>query len=1082
MCGVARADLVGSPVPALSNSMGLSTDTERRQLTVVFCDLVGSTELSTAIDPEEFSELIQLYQQSAVSIAQRFAGDVEGYSGDGILFRFGWPEAHDDDPEQALRAALEIVSTMGELDDQRRLRVRAGVHTGLVVVGQMGADERRATMAVGETVNVAARLQVVGEPGTVVATASTVALVEGLFDVKSLGDLRLKGVTEPVEAFCVLRPSGRRSRLKTTHGRFTPFIGRALELDVLVDRWRAAASGNGGAVLVSGEPGVGKSRLVYELRGRVSDQPHRWLDCACSSYTAMTVLWPFVQLIEQELQLEAEIDPTLRLDRLEHGLTSSGLHDREAVELVASMMGVPGGPVSSLSPERRLERTIEVLAAWALALSRDQTLLLVVEDLHWCDPTSLDALARLMDQIADRPLLLVMTARREFANPWTERQTPTRLRIDPFDDDQVRDLVSTLGGERTLPDPVVERIVSSAAGIPLYAEEVGRAVLESGILSAASRAWELTAPLGDLEIPQTLQGSLLARLDRLGTAKAVAQVAAVIGRTFPFDLVAAVSGIDVDLLTELLDRLVESDLVFETGTPPQTDYVFKHVLVQEIAYESLLRRTRRRVHGHIARLLEERIDTSVNTAPEVVARHYEAAGSIERAAELYQLAAARAAAGSAHREAMAFLRQGISLVERLPADARSREMEVEMQLSLGSAIIAARSYSDPAIESAYARARELCEHLGNDARVGLALAGLSIFYTNRGETALGAELAERVLAIAGENDDDTLELLGRVQLALPRIFQGRESEALEHTARALDLYDPVRHRGVAERFGTDHGVAAHVFAGWASLVQGYLDRGLAHMSAAVDLAEHLDQPFNLAYALAFKTTCHWERGESAETLREAGRARQICEEQGFDFWLGVSRVWEETERIVATRDRSDLAKVLEASLIAGEAGNRGGSTCLMARVAEAARAAGDFETAWEVAGLALAVSADTDQPWWDSSLHRMRAELLFDLPDAAAGSGLGPQDTCWQRAEGEWIEALSLARRYGYPVHGLRAAAGYASLLEHLGRSEEAYRELQRWYGRCPEGLGTPVLAAARKVLDDLVADGAGRHWSDPIN
>jgi tetratricopeptide (TPR) repeat protein len=423
---------------------------------------------------------------------------------------------------------------------------------------------------------------------------------------------------------------------------------------------------------------------------------------------------------------------------------------------------------------------------------------------------------------------------------------------------------------------------------------------------------------------------------------------------------------------------------------------------------------------------------------------------------------------SGYREAIAFLRHGIELLDDAPGDVAKAELEVEMQLALGSAVMATRSYADPEIETAYTRARALCEEVGSDARAGLALAGLSIYYTNRGEIRVGAELAERVLEISKAHRDDTLELLGHVQLALPRSYQGRAAESLEHALSALALYDPDRHRGVARRFGTDHGVAAHVFAGWGYLIQGYLDQGLAQFDEAVALAELLGQPFNLAYALAFRATSHWERGESLETLHDAGLARQLAREQGFEFWDGVSGVWEEAERVILTRDPARLPQVFEASMLAGSSGNRGGITSVMARIAEAAQAAGDLETTWAFLDAALVASRETEQVWWDSALHRMRAEVLFESSDGEEGITLGDEQSTWERAEVEWLLALDLADQRNYPVHGVRAALGYTELLRSTRRLPDACRMLRHWFDRCPEGHATPVLTRAGATLTGL--------------
>ncbi len=1060
--------------PDVFETLGIESEQERRYLTAVFCDLVGSTQLSTTIDPEEFTELIEAYQQQAVAVARRFAGDVEGYSGDGISFRFGWPEAHDDDAAQALRAALEIVASVEELDPAGRLRLRAGVHSGLAVVGEMGGSGRRATMSQGETLNMAARLQTVAEPGTVAASAATVALVEGLFLVDPLGARTLKGIPEPIEVFRVMRPTGVRSRLEAAAGRLTPFVGRRAHLDVLSEKWSSAAAGRGTAVLLRGEPGVGKSRLADQLRDVVSGQPYSWIDCACSPYTQMSVMWPVARLIEQGLGLLEDDDPQTRLDRLRSGLGTAGVNLPDAVELVAALLGLVHVEAASMAPERRMERTIEVLVAWVRALSHPQPLVLLVEDLHWCDPTSLDVLNELLATIGSTPLLLLMTARPEFVHTWQHGNAVTSLDLEPFDDVSMRQLVASLSGQPPLPAAVVDRIVESAAGIPLFAEEVGRTVLESGILVADGNSWRLTSALTDLSVPQTLQGSLLARLDRLGPAKGVAQLAATIGRDFRFDLLAELSGLEAEPLRALLDRLLDSDLLLEVDAGGEEGYSFRHILIQEVAYESLLRRTRRTVHERIAHLLANRLEAGRPVLPEVIGHHYEAAGLLGDAAECYRLAAGQAAEGSGYREAIAFLRHALSLVLYEPEGPARDEAEVEMLLALGSAIMATKSYAEPEIESTYDRARELCERLGNDSRVGLALAGLSIYYINRGETLLGATMAERVLAIALARGDDTLELLGRVQLALARNYLGESKASLDHSLRAIEIYDPDRHRGIAQRFGTDHGVAAHIFAGWGCLIQGYLDEGLTHMNDGVALAEALDQPFQVVFALSFRATGHWERGESAETLEDAERARALAQEQGFEWWGLVSALWEVAERLARTGDASELPELLDIAARAAASGNRGGSTSVIARVAEGARAAGDDATAALLVDMALEASVETDQPWWDASLHRMRAEILFDGAEAATDAETQDTEALLQQAEGEWRRALALADERGHPVHGLRAAVGYAKYLRQRGRAGEATPMLRERLRRCPEGATTPVLVAAAGVLADLEQEAAG--------
>ncbi|HEX7444726.1 MAG TPA: hypothetical protein VF320_12600, partial [Acidimicrobiales bacterium] len=521
--------------------------------------------------------------------------------------------------------------------------------------------------------------------------------------------------------------------------------------------------------------------------------------------------------------------------------------------LIAVLLGIPTPDAPSLSGELRLERTIEALVSWVLALGRRQPLVLLIEDMHWCDPTTVDAVGRLVGRLSDAPILILLTARPEFSSPWTDHADVITVALEPLVDNAVRDLIATLGGDRRLPDGVVDQIVASAGGIPLFVEEVGRTALESPLLDAGAPTGNPAIASLDLEIPRTLQASLQARLDGLGPAKSVAQLSAVLGRSFTFDLLVGASGMDASALAAHLDRVVESGLLLHDGAHSDGVYAFKHILVQEAAYESLLRRNRRAIHQRVARELDARNTSGSTIAPEVVARHYEAAGLMREAATHFQRAATLAAERSGHREAIAFLRHGIALARELPDVSESLEVEVEMQIALGSSL-ATRGYADPELAAAYERARELCELIGNDARVGQTLGGLSVFYINRGEIELGARLADRVLAIADSHGDGMLEVLGHVQLSLARTFQGRVVEGLDHARRALANYVPERHHVLGQRFGTDQGVAAHVFAGWCHLVLGHLDRGLAQLGEAVALADALDQPFNQVFALSFRAT------------------------------------------------------------------------------------------------------------------------------------------------------------------------------------------------------------------------------------
>jgi class 3 adenylate cyclase/tetratricopeptide (TPR) repeat protein len=978
---------------------------ERRQLTALFCDLVGSTELSARLDPEEYADRLQRYQRTASRVVKGYGGEVTQVVGDGILVSFGWPEAHDDDAERALRAGLELVQEIAALG--RDLAVRVGVHTGLVVIEEAAGEERPESIGLGRTLEVATRVQQAASPGMVAVSDDALRLVRGIF------------VTEPLEdgAHQVVQATGVRSRIDAAP-ELTPLVGREPELELLLASWRGAARREGAAVLVTGEAGVGKSRLVYELRERLAEERHSWLETACAGYTRNSAFRPVIELLEDGLGFQPEDGAGARTAKLERALERDGLASPEAVALMAELLSLPApdSQVAAMSPELRRRRTIELLAAWLMALAEPQPLVLLVEDLHWCDPSSLELFERLAGRAGEAPLLVLATARPELERHWEGRAGLTVLRVAPLRAPELRRVLGALGGGRPLPDEVVERVADEADGIPLYAEEIARTLLESDLLRERGDRLELVAPLDELGVPMTLQGSLMARLDRLNEAKRVAQRASVIGREFRYRLLEEVAGLHPETLRRGLDRLVEGELIFQHGCPPEATYTFKHALIQEAACESLLLRTRRALNARIADALERSFPGDAAAAPERVARHFEAAGRAEAAVDRYRAAAAQAAERSAPREASEHLRRAIALLPELEPGPERDALEVDLQAALGSQVMAIHSYAHPDVEAAYERARELCEALGDGARTAEAMVGLSIFYSNHGQVARGAELAERVLEVARREGDDRLELLARVQLALPRYHQGRFAEALDHCRRAAELHDRERDREIALRFGTDHGVAARAFGAWSLWQLGRPDEALAWLERATALARSLGRPFDVAFSLFFETVLHWFRGDADAERAAAERLAAVAEEQDFEFWLGLGRLFVAATRARATGDPATLEDLLEGAALAVRSGSRVGGSAMLAVVAEAQRAVGALEEAAGSVSGALALAEETGQPFYDAELHRLQGELSLD-------AGGDPAE-----AQRSFERALAVARAQGARSQELRVEASLERL------------------------------------------------------
>ncbi|MBV9309417.1 MAG: AAA family ATPase [Solirubrobacterales bacterium] len=1044
-----RAALGGTEAP----------EAELRQITAVFCDLVGSTEISDRLDPEEFGELMNSYHDKAIAVLASYENEVARFVGDGIFICFGWPEAHEDDPERAIRAALDIAAEIETLEDGvpagASLSVRVGVHTGPALVGALrGGSERE--MALGKTLNVAARLQQVAPPGGVVISASTQRVVQGLFVTSDLGQQSLKGLPDPVHTFQVIQPSGVRGRLDAARGTLTPMVNRDPELGILTDLWDHVRAGRGHTMLVVGEPGVGKSRIVFEFRERVRQSRHTWLECGCSSYTRHTAFRPVLELARRGLVLRDDDEPEERLAKLRAALEQLGMGAEEDVRALANALLIPseaGYSPPETSPAAQRRRTLELFAEWTLRLAELQPTIILVEDLHFADPSSLELFQRLIAEGARAPLLLIGTARPEFEPGWSSRPNLSRLDLKPLRDSDMRSLVTAVSGQRELPPSLVEHVVSQTEGIPLFAEEMSKTLLESRLRAPEHLEPHRPEPI---DIPATLYDSLMARLDRLSAAKRVAQHVAVIGREFDYALAEEVLGLDVDVVRHGLARLVEDDLLLRRGEPPDSTYAFRHALIQDAAYRSLLKRRRRELHGRVADALERRRSgEGPAVSAEIIAQHYDCAEQPEQALRFYREAADHSAGQSAHREAAAHLTRAIELIGDLPHEGRWRAIEADLQTALGSSIIATRGYADEAIETAYERARALYEALGDRRQVGYTLAGLSLFYFNHGEVQRGAELAGEALDLAEEIEDSTLQVLARVQAAVPIFYQGEFSPALEHAERASEIYELSRDRWLGYRFGADQGVAAHCFAALALMQLGRPDSALARARSASNLADLLADPYNLAYALFFETAVHWNRGDTSAQQLCAARVVAIAEEHEFQLFIGLGRMFQTAARVFASGHQAALHELYAGSELAAATGFRGGMPAFICLVAEAQRAAGCANDALATIAAALDASTQTAQRYWDAELHRIRGELQIELGDEQDGTA-------------ELEHAIDIAREQGGTWQELRATLGLARYLSAHGSAGEARELLRPIYARFEEGFTTRELSDAADLLGEL--------------
>jgi class 3 adenylate cyclase len=808
---------------------------ERRQLTVMFCDLVGSTALAARLDPEDMRGIIGSYHRCCASLIESNGGFVAKYMGDGVLAYFGYPLAHEHDAERAVRAGLAIVEAAPKLETAagEPLHVRVGIATGIVVVGDLlGSGEAQERGVVGNTPNLAARLQGIAAPDSVVIADGTRKLLGNLFELRDLGSQDLRGVTEPTRAYEAVRESAQESRFEALHaGELTALVGREEELKVLFHHWATTRSGEGQVALISGEGGIGKSRLTAALLERLTDEPHVRLRYFCSPQHTDSALHPIINQLERAARLVREDDAKTKLDKLEAQL-ALGAAAREDAALLAEMLSLPNDgryPPLVLAPQQRRQKTMEALIRQIEVMSRQSPVLMILEDAHWADPSSLEVLGRLIDEIDRLRVLLLVTFRQEFVAPWTGRPHVTTLTLDRLPPREAMALIEQVAGNKPLPTNLRQDIVERADGIPLFVEEMTKAMLEAEGEGGAART-VAAVPSPALAVPASLHASLMARLDRLGPAKGVAQIGAAIGREFSHELLAVVADLPEPDLPAALDHLLQSGLLSRQGSPPHATYLFKHALVQDAAYGTLLREPRRALHARIAETLESQPADGAETRPELLARHWGEAGMIERAVGLWGKAGQQSLARSALMEAEAQFRRALDQIAALPGTPDLRREQINSRIGLANTLIYTRGYSASETTDALEQARaaiERAEALGETVEDPLALYSVLYGFWVANHAASNGkasrELAAQLLTLAEKQKATTPLMFAHRAVGCSLIVTGELAEGGAHIDRAIALYDPLQHRRLTTRFGNDVGVVSRIWRSIALWQIGYPD-------------------------------------------------------------------------------------------------------------------------------------------------------------------------------------------------------------------------------------------------------------------
>ncbi|WP_218508866.1 AAA family ATPase [Variovorax sp. dw_308] len=1042
---------------------GVADEGERRQLTAMFCDMVGFTELAGRVDPEVLRRIVHAYEDACAVCIARYEGYVFQLLGDGILAFFGYPLAHEGEAERAIHAGLEIIETLSRLEipDAGRLAVRIGIATGVVVVSEAGKS------AVGEAVNLAARLQAAAQPGSILVSQRVHRLAGGVFSYEDLGERAMKGIAQPVRVYGVVGVNEAASRFQaaTQESGLTPLIGREQEIGLLLERWALARGGQGQVVVLSGEPGIGKSRILDTFRARAESEGAKALQFQCSPYYVNSAFWPSTHNFERGLKFARNESPASRLDKLESLMVGAYGRPLADVGFIASMMSIPCddryGP-RPMTSQKRKQETLRTLVDLTEAAARKHPSVLLFEDVHWADPTSLEVVDLLIARLPSIPLLVVLTHRPEFKSRWPEQAHVRALNLSRLTQAQGAAMVSGLAGGKALPPRLLEQILARTDGVPLFVEELTKAVLESGELTEEADHYEYRGAGNGMAIPATLRDSLMARLDRFNPVKVIAQIGAAIGRVFSYELIAAVAPMNREQLDASLARLTESGLAWCQGAPPDATYTFKHALVQDVAYDSLLKSRRQELHASIARAIQERFANSKVTEPEVLAHHLTAAGLATAAIPLWQSAGELALKRMALIEAISHLNQGLKLVSMLPGSVENVRCELSLRRALGVSWMAAKGWAAPEARDSLLPALKLVDSAASGRDVLAVYWGLFANTLSQGRVAESVDWAEQLLAMGRETGDSDMLITAHLMMSVSTFWLGELLTSRAHIEELTRIYDPVRHRHIANEINHDPLTGAGVYRAQVSWMLGYPDRAVEECDAKDAHARTRGHVFDRGFALSAGADVFEYRGEPEAQQARIEESERLGRENSLTVLWQLMAPLRRGASLVRAGKAAEGVRLLQAGLAMREAGGGygGSNPYLKSLLAEGMAMEGDVTEALRIVESQI---EQVQRAGWGERCHYAEIRRLEGWLHEQRG------DT--EAAEASYRLSLDWARTQQARSWELRTATSLAEMLHKQGRTSEARELLAPVYQWFTEGFGTRDLVHAREVLKALGID-----------